>query len=414
MRILPIVAGIVAATATLPASAQSIKLVDREMQKLVDGGELAGVATEVWKDGKQVGRSGIGKRDLASGAPMMPDTIVRAFSMTKPVTAVAMMILYEQGKWKPEDPVAKFLPEFADVRVFKGLDAAGKPILEAQVAPPTMAQLLTHTAGFQYDFEGGWVSDQYRAAELWRATSSSDFIARIAHLPLGYQPGTQWHYSVSMDLEGAIIERLSGMTLAEFMKRHIFDPLKMSDTGFSVPTAKLPRLAALYRWQDGKPQVEQGPFVEAPDKEPGFASGGGGLYSTADDYARFGRMLLGLGTLGGKRIIGEASARMMMSSHLSPAIAGGGFSVGMQRIRPGYEYGYNGVVVTDPAAAKVALGKGSYLWDGYASTWFWVDPEHQIVFVGMVQRASAPGVPLLQPISQAAIRDTYFPEGAAR
>jgi CubicO group peptidase (beta-lactamase class C family) len=395
-----------------PAAAQRIARVDAAMRQLVESGQLAGVATEVWKDGKLADRNGIGKRDLASGAPMTPDTIVRAFSMTKPVTAVAMMVLYDQGKWKPDDPIAKFLPELASVRVFNGLDAAGKPILEAPVSPPTMAQLLTHMAGFKYDFEDGWVADQYKAAELWKSTSSDDFVARIARIPLAHQPGTRWNYSISMDLEGVIVERLSGMTLPEFMKRHIFDPLKMKDTGFSVPTDQLSRLATLYQWRDGRLQTGASPFATGPDTRPAFASGGGGLFSTARDYARFGRMLLGLGALDGTRIISTASARMMMSNHLPPAIAAGGFGIGMQQIRPGYEYGYNGVVVTDPTAAGVALGRGSYLWDGYASTWFWVDPEHRIVFVGMVQRASAPGVPLLQPISQAAIRDTFFPDKA--
>lgn len=395
----------------LPASAQQLPEVHDAMQALVDKGELAGVATVVWQDGKLVDRSAIGSADRERGTPMHPDTIVRAFSMTKPVTGVAMMILWDEGKWKADEPVANYLPELSGLKVYRGMDAAGQPILETPKTPPTMGQLMAHTAGFRYDFGEGWLVEQYRAADLWHSKGMSDFVARMARLPLGNEPGTEWHYSASMDLEGAIVERLSGLSLADFMEQRIFAPLAMHDTGFRIATAKLPRLAAAYQWKDGRLQrADLNLFGAEPDQLPGFLSGGGGLFSTADDYSRFARMLLNRGALDGVRIISTAAANEMMSNHLSPAVTEGGFGIGLQQMRPGYQYGYNGAVVTDPAAAKVAIGRGSYLWDGLASTWFWVDPEHRIAFVGMVQRVAGPDVPLLQPISQAAIRDSFYPE----
>ncbi|QPQ54360.1 beta-lactamase family protein [Allosphingosinicella flava] len=412
MRAARLLALIAALAGAVPASTEpDVAPVDTALQSFVDQGALTGYAVEIWKDGALVGRSAYGKRDLATGAPMQTDTIVRAYSMTKPVTAVAMMILHDQGKWRPEDPVAKYLPELADLKVWKSLDAAGKPILVPPASQPNMAQLMSHMAGFQYDMGRGGIDDLYRRADLWGAKDNRDFLARVARLPLRYDPGTGWEYSIAMDLQGAIIERLSGMPLRDFMKRHIFDPLGMTDTDFRVPQEKLPRLATVYEWKDGKPiEVTSHPLGNDPTAMPGFASGGGGLFSTAPDYARFARMLLGKGTLDGKRIISEEAASTIMSPKLPPEILNGGYGIGLQQMRPGYEYGYNGVVVTDPQAAKVALGRGSYLWDGLATTWFWVDPEHDIVFVGMVQRIAAEGGPPLQPASQAAVKAAFFPD----
>jgi CubicO group peptidase (beta-lactamase class C family) len=382
--------------------------VNAALDPYVERAELAGMITLALHKGRVVHASAVGKRDLATGAPMQMDTIVRAFSMTKPVTAVAMGVLRDEGRWKPEDPIAKFLPELADLKVFKGMGPDGKPILEAPRSPPTVGQIMTHTAGFAYGFEGGYVEEQYRANSPIRGQTSQEVIRRIAALPLAYEPGERWKYSISMDIQGLIIERITGQSLPDFMQSRLFGPLKMVDTGFYVPAAKRDRFATLYEWKDARLQVPTADsmFASAYDKVPGFASGGGGLVTTASDYSRFAQMLLNGGTLGGKRILKPETAREIMTSHLSPQIVNGGFGIGIQRIRPGYEYGYNGVVVTDPAAAKVAMGKGSYLWDGAAGTWFWVDPENQIVFVGLVQRLMGMGFPPLQPVSQQAVKSS--------
>lgn len=403
-----LLAAALAASLPVPTLAADPKWpeVNAALDPYVDRGELAGMITLALHKGRVVHASAVGKRDLATGAPMQMDTIVRAFSMTKPVTAVAMGVLYDEGKWKPDDPVAKFLPELADLKVFKGMGADGKPILEAPAHPPTLREVLTHTAGFAYGFEPGYVEDQYRANNPLRAQTSKAAVAAIAALPLSYEPGTRWKYSIAMDVQGLIIERISGQSLPQFMQARIFGPLKMVDTGFHVPAAKRGRFAALYEWKDGKLQPPAGgsPFLSTYEADPGFASGGGGLVTTAADYARFASMLLNGGTLDGKRILKPETAKLMMTSHLSPQIVNGGFGIGIQRMRPGYEYGWNGVVVTDPAAAKVAMGKGSYLWDGAAGTWFWVDPENQVVFVGLVQRLMGMGFPPLQPVSQEAVK----------
>ncbi|WP_291844432.1 serine hydrolase domain-containing protein [Maricaulis sp.] len=390
-----------------------IEPVAQALQPLIDDGELAGVAVAVWQDDALIGRWGQGVRDLESGAPMRADTIVRIYSMTKPVTAVAMMQLYEQGLWHPDDPVAAYLPELADVGVFRGLDAEGEPVITPPVRSPTMAQLMTHTAGFSYGFLGGWVDDRYREANLWASPSSDDFIETMASLPLNAEPGSEWRYSVSMDLQGVIIERLSGQSLSDYMRDHIFTPLAMADTGFSVDPAGADRLATNYDWRDGRLQPENtsdGLFID-PFTEPGFAWGGGGLFSTADDFLRFGRMLLGGGELDGVRVLTEASVETIMTNQISHAVAAGGFGIGFQQIRPGYQYGYNGVVVTDPRLGGVAVGEGTYLWDGRAMTWFWVDPAHDIVFVGMVQRNAGPGMPELQPLTQRAMQAAFYPAG---
>lgn len=403
-----------AALSSGSALGQAIPRLNDAMKTLVDKGEFAGIATEVWRDGKLVERSAVGSSDLATKAPMTPRTIVRAFSMTKPITGVALMILHDQGRWDFNDPISKHLPELANPKVFKGMDASGKPELEAARSEPTMGQLVSHTAGYSYGFDPGWVDDQYRAADLWSSTSSDDFLGRVARIPLAYQPGSRWLYSLSMDLEGIIVERLSGMPLSEFMRKHIFAPLGMNDTGFHVEHSELSRVATVYQMEDGKlSPVPRLIFNNHPSTAEAFASGGGGLYTTADDYMLFARMLLGRGELDGRRIISAAAVAAIMTDRVSSDIAQGGYSIGVHEIRPGYEYGVNGVVVTDPKRAGVHLGKGAYLWDGLASTWFWVDPQHQIAFVGIVQRVAGPDVPPIQPISQRAVAETFFPATAS-
>lgn len=388
-----------------------IAAVDAAIQPMIDKGQLAGAVLQMHRNGKLVHRSALGMADLEAGTPVRTDSLFRVFSMTKPVTAVAMMVLYDEGRWKPEDPVSKFLPELAGLKVFKGMGPDGKPILEAPAHGPTMGQLMTHTAGFSYGFGQGYVDDQYRASALNGAASPKAYVDALAALPLAYEPGTRWQYSVSMDVQGRIIERITGQSLADFMHARIFGPLKMKDTGFFVPAGKAQRLVKLYTAdKDGKlvPASFGSSDLSIP---PGAASGGGGLISTSDDYSHFARMLLKEGELDGTRIISAASARQIMTNHIAPEIVNGGYGIGFQQVRPGYQFGYNGVVVTDPAAAGVALGRGSYLWDGAAMTWFWVDPTNKVVFVGMVQRLGGPGAPAVQPASQQAVKAALAAEG---
>ena len=372
--------------------------------------QLAGYVTVLMKDGKHVAINIRGYADIETRRPMKRDTIFRIYSMTKPVTGVALMILHDRGKWKFSDPISKFLPELANLKVYRGVDAAGNLLSEPAASQPTMGQLVTHTAGFLYGFGPTPVDREYQkhVPLIPTAVEASDYLSGLAKIPLAFEPGTQWHYSIAMDLEGIIVERLSGKTLRAFMKAEIFDLLQMVDTDFLVPPAKRDRLATLYDGQSGKlTAITSGPFADTYAATPVTASGGGGLVSTVDDYARFASMLLNQGRLDGRRILSKRATKAIMTNRLSPALINAGFGIGIQQIRPGYEYGVNGVVVTDPAKAGVAMGKGSYLWDGAGGTWFWVDPANKIVFVGMIQRLAAEGGPNVQDASQRAVAASF-------
>jgi len=368
---------------------------------LIAEGQLPGAAILVARHGEVVHRSVQGLKDLARGEPLGHDTIYAIFSMTKPVTAVAMMILFDEGRWAPDDPIARHLPEFADVR---GPDGA------APDHPPTLRELVTHTAGFGYGVGLGPhdVTDQALIdAGVWQAADLADMARRVASVRLAYQPGAKWRYSLSMDLQGAIIERLSGQSLPDFMRTRIFQPLGMVDTDFYVPEDRLGRLATVYHMYG----VSELTVVDHPLWRrdglaiPALPLGGAGLYSTLDDYARFAQMLLNGGELEGARVISDAAARLMMTNHLSDALLAGGFVAGVHRFRPGYGYGFNGAVFHDPALAASPVGKGAYQWDGASGVWFWIDPENQIVFVGMIQRMLQEGMAPLQAMTQALVAE---------
>ncbi len=326
------------------------------MQREVDRKELAGIVTLLARHGKVFEERVYGKKDIATGAPMTADTIFRIFSMSKPVTGVAMMILYEEGKWLPSDPISKFIPEFAHLKVFKGFDQDGKMILGDPVHAPTMRELMSHTAGFTYGFFGNTPVDKmYVDEHVMQSQSLQEMVDRLAKIPLLYEPGTRWVYSVSMDIQGYIVEKLAGQPLPDFMRQRIFEPLKMKDTGFYVPKEKWDRFATLYGGD------KDGALVAGvPDRgyatEPGMPSGGGGLVSTAQDYMRFAQMLLNRGELDGARILSPASVALMTSNHLAPKLMTGEFSIGNEVMRPGMGYGYDCAVFTDPLRSRRSCG----------------------------------------------------------
>jgi CubicO group peptidase (beta-lactamase class C family) len=377
------------------------------MQKTVEEKQIAGIVTILARHGRIVDYRTYGVSDLASGKPIQKDAIFRDFSMTKPVTGVAMMILYEQGKWLPSDPIAKFVPEFAHLKVYKGMDADGKMILVDPDHAPTMAELMSHTAGFTYGFFGNTPVDKmYRDANLLGSKNLQEFVEKLAKIPLLYQPGQGWTYSMSMDIEGYIVEKLSGQSLPDFIRDHIYTPLGMRDAGFYVPADKRERFVTLYR------TGENGELVADPsasrrqgnyDVQPPMASGGGGMVSTAEDYYRFATMLLNQGELNGKRIIAPSTVKLMTQNHLPPELLTGKYSIGSQVMRPGFGYGYNGAVIFNPPEANLSDGKGEYFWDGAAGTWFWVDPTNDVVFVGMIQRMLGPLSPNLEYESRAIV-----------
>ena len=328
---------------SLGFSSERLGWLHESMQRPVDEKSVAGMVTLLMRHGKLVEERSYGVKDLASGAPMTNDTIFRIYSMTKPVTGVAMMILYEEGTWHPSDPISKYIPEFADLKVFKGMDANGEMLTEAPVHAPTVAELLTHTAGFTYGLFGSTPIDKlYLTRNCFRSADLHGMTKCFAGIPLLFQPGSKWVYSVSMDIQGYLIEKLSGKPLPEFMEERIFKPLRMTDTAFFVPKEKRARFATLYSGgPDGKLVVTgeaSGPKADFASM-PGAPSGGGGLVSTARDYARFAQMLLNHGELDGARILSPATVDLMTSNHLSPKLMTGEFSIAKAVMRPGHGWG---------------------------------------------------------------------------
>jgi CubicO group peptidase (beta-lactamase class C family) len=386
-------------------STERLQRLHSSVAAVVDSKALAGAITVLARHGRVLDCTVYGYRDLAGSKPMQLDTIFRIYSMSKPVTGVAMMILFEEGKWRPNDPISKYVPELASLQVYAGTDAAGNVLLESPHHAPTLGELMTHTAGFTYGVFGDTPVDKmYREKNPLGAGSLTEFAERLAKIPLLYQPGERWVYSVSVDLQGLIVERLSGKPLADFMREKIFAPLGMKDSGFFVPAEKLPRLASLYEGNAAGALVPVATAAVSPEptRPPGTPSGGGGLFSTAADYVRFAQMLANGGELDGVRILSPSSVQLMRSNHLPERLATGDFGIGFYRMQPGLGYGYDVAVFDDPARVGSTAGRGSFLWDGAAATWFWVDPTNDVVFVGMTQRMlTTPGAPNMEDSSRA-------------
>jgi CubicO group peptidase (beta-lactamase class C family) len=384
-------------------SSERLLRLDAGMKALVDAKKFAGMVTVLTRHGKIVEEKTYGFADVAGQKPMQKDTIVRIYSMTKPITGIAMMMLYEEGKWKPSDPIARYIPEFRDLKVYTGVDKDGKPTLDKPGHAPTMGELMSHSAGFTYGFFGSTPVDKmYQDAQLLNAPNLQDFIDRVAKLPLLYQPGEGWVYSVSVDIQGYLVEKLSGKSFPDFVRERIFQPLGMKDTAFYVPTDKLGRVASVYQSDAGAGATPM-PQDAGISQPPGMPSGGGGLYSTANDYLRFAQMVLNGGELNGVRLVAPSTVELMRTNHISDEVKGAKkFGIGLYQMQPGLGFGYDFAILEDPVKLGSSTGKGTFLWDGVAGTWFWIDPTNDVVFVGIVQRwLMAPGVPDVENLSRA-------------
>jgi len=412
--VLSLLTALLCSGADLPAAKlESVGFSTKRLQNLheliqheIDQKQLAGAVTILARHGEVIEYRTYGQRDMQAGAPMTKDVIFRAYSMTKPVTGVAMMILYEQGKWLPWDPISKHIPEFAHLKVFNGFDGSGNMVLVDPERPPTIGEVMSHSAGFSYGFSHSPIDAMYQEKKVLQSANLHDMIEKLATIPLNYQPGTGWMYSVGMDIEGYLVEKLSGQTLPDFMRDHIFDPLAMKDTGFFVPEDKRSRFAVNYGAGDGGQLKIVSPGGDTPtdySAPPAMPSGGGGMVTTAEDYYHFAQMLANGGEFGGKRILAPASVRLMSSNHLPPSLLTGKFGIGQSIMRSGLGYGYNCAVIFDPPAAGMSDGKGTFFWDGAAGTWFWVDPTNDIVFVAMIQRMTHPDNHSLEYRSHAAV-----------
>ncbi len=361
--------------------------IEARMKAYVDEGAVKGISTLLVQNGEVVSRAHAGLRREADQAPVADDTIWRIYSMSKPVTGVAMLMLWEEGAFQLDDPVTKYFPEFEGLQVFTGLDAAGQPLLEPLTRPATIRELMSHTAGFGYGLRGGdYVNDLFRAKQVFASPDMAEMVTRVASIPLLHQPGKVWDYSIAVDLQGAMVERLSGQKFSDFLETRLFGPLGMKDTGFFVPEADHDRFSDVWGWSE-----EHGAFVPLPMpgfqyREGGiaFEGGGHGLVSTLDDYARFAQMLVNGGSLEGVQILKPETVAMMATDVL-PEGAFLGFDGTASAEAAGVGFGLNVAVITDEANAR-NFPKGAYMWGGAAGTWFWVDPASGLYFIGMVQR----------------------------
>lgn len=379
---------------------------DATLRGYVDRGELPGVGVLVARHGKIVHLSAFGQRDLEAAAPMADDTIVRIYSMSKPVTAAAVMAALEDGGFALSDPVSRHVPELSDVRVYAGGEGDGM-----RKVPPlremTVENLLTHTAGFTMSFQASTpVSKLYQQAGLQSATWFLDgaipdlgaFAERIASVPLAYQPDERWHYGLGLDIAALVVERASGQRFDAFLRERILAPLKMDDTGFHVPEDSLDRFASLYaRRPDGGLVAVETPQRSAFLKPPAVATGSGALVSTILDFHRFAQMLCNGGELDGVRVLSPESVDRMLSNHLREDQFGQlaeATSFGFGGTGTGVGFGYGGAVVLDDAQTGAHGGKGAYLWGGAGSTTFFVDRGTGVVAVLMTQLMPSGTYPL--------------------
>jgi CubicO group peptidase (beta-lactamase class C family) len=373
-------------------SAGRLSRIGTWMQGYIDHNKLAGTIAVVARRGQVAYLERFGMMDLEAAKSMQFDTIFRIYSMTKPITSVALMMLYEEGRFQLHDPVSKFIPEFADVKVFAGAAEEGFGVTELE-REITIWHLLTHTAGLTYDFfEDSPVDAMYREADLHRPDrTAEEVVHEIVKLPLVHQPGTAWRYSMATDVLGYLIEVISGMTLDVFFGEKILKPLGMEDTDFYVPEAKLDRFAAEYGPSTGSGQapMENGgiELLDAPatsqyTRPPRFLSGGAGLVSTASDYMRFTQMLLDGGELEGTRLLGRKTVELMTINHLPDEL------IPIQ-VQPhtlhGCGFGLGFRVLVNVAQAGRLGSEGEFGWGGGASTSFFVDPKEKLIGLLLTQ-----------------------------
>ncbi len=373
-------------------SSERLARVKPSMVPFLEEKRAPGVLTAIARRGKVVHVEASGYADVEAGVLLQPDTIFRIYSMTKPVTAVAAMMLYEEGSFFLDDPLADYLPEFTNMKVYtkEGLVEAERPI--------TIRHLLTHMAGFTYTMipDEPILSDMYEAAGMNEAFARlsghtlETYVAKLAEFPLIIHPGSAWRYSEGICVLARLVEVLAGQSYGSFLRQRIFEPLKMNDTDYYVPEDKLARLARLYEQHPeyGYELTEGygGDYAQYPPFEPG----GSGLASTASDYLRFAQMLLNGGELEGARLLSPSTVKLIMSNHLGADYA----SLIPDSFAPyfkGVGFGFGGSVLVDAGARGEAGSNGTYGWSGWASTAFWIDPKEQLVGMYLCQLIPLPG-----------------------
>lgn len=383
-------------------SAERLQRITDAMKQDTENGEIPGAVALVARNGKIAYLEAVGQADKEKGVAMRPDTIFRIYSMSKPITSVAVMMLYEEGKFFLNDPVSKYIPEFAGLKVVVSkADAESGRVFNLPQNDPaneqpkatvladlttepanremTVQDLLRHTAGLTYGLFGNTEVDQayQQMGILMTDKDLADMCQKLSKIPLLYHPGEKWHYSVSVDVLGRLVEVLSGQSFDVFLKERIFDPLGMVDTGFAVPADKMNRFAQMYT-PDPAAKIKPAPAFYSRNfvGNPTFFSGGGGLVSTASDYFRFSQMMLNGGELDGVRILSRPTVELMTSDHTLDVAMGMG---------SGYAFGLGFAVAQEPGAIGVPVSPGEYNWGGAAGTKFWIDPEENLIGIYMVQ-----------------------------
>ncbi len=381
-------------------SEERLARIDAHMNQAVEQDIMAGGQALIYQNERVVYSKTWGVRDKAAGDPMPEDAIYRIYSMTKPITSVAVMMLYEEGKFLLSDPIGKYIPELADLTVY---NSGGLGIISPKTArQPTIEDLLAHKAGFTYGFfHDSPVDRKYLMKGLLQQADKTlgDFVTDLGTIPLLFEPDTRWHYSVATDILSRLVEVVSGQSYGEFLQERIFTPLNMQDTGFTIDPEKAHRVATLYSPVGIAAQFETKGFAArptGPGLEPAMAqfnepyqqgarlqSGGGGLLSTTQDYLRFARMLLNGGDLDGKRLLAPDTVKLMRSDVLGSLP--NPHSIGQSAPRDGVGFGLGFGVITDRGLAASPLSNGSYYWGGAAGTVFWIDPEKDMIVIFMTQ-----------------------------
>jgi CubicO group peptidase (beta-lactamase class C family) len=379
---------------SLGFSNQRLARIDTAMQRYVDEKKLAGIVTLVARCGKVVHFEKFGMADVEAGRPMQLDTLFRIYSMTKPITTTAALMLLEEGRIRLADPISRYIPAFKDVKVLDNTTGSGVRFVEAK-QPITIHHLMTHTAGLSYGFDDNVYIDELYRKHIWEPVETApgltleEFVGEVAKLPLAYQPGTLYRYSVATDVLGFLVQVVSGKPFDEFLKQRIFEPLGMVDTDFYVPPEKIERFSTVYGpdEQGGLKVVDasQASHYAMPAR---FVSGGGGLVSTAGDYLRFCRMLLNEGELDGERLLGRKTVELMTTNHMPigvqpfPEDAFAGFGLGVS-------------VRLELRQSRRLESPGAFGWGGAANTNFWIDPKEEVIGILMLQYMPSDTYPIV-------------------
>lgn len=370
-------------------SSQRLLRIDNALQRYVDRDQLAGVVALLAREGQVCYFERFGAMSRETGMPMQLDTIFRIHSMTKPITSVAVMTLWEEGRFLLDDPVSRYIPEIGHMKVYQPGNGSTAGLAEPE-RPVTVRDLLTHTSGMTYGIpltDGSPVHRMYQDARLLDAGHTlEDMTLKLSRLPLAHQPGSRWRYSISTDVLARLVEVVSGVPFDQYLSRVVFEPLGMNDTGFFVPDDQMERFATVY---GPTPSGGLMPIGTPGDRRftsrPAFLSGGGGLVSTATDYLRFAQMLLNGGELDGARLLGPRTVGLMTRNHLPSNCVPYQISSGMAGFTRGYGFGLGFAVMTDLAQATAMGSEGEYHWGGAASTYFWIDPHEHLIGILMTQ-----------------------------